>query len=59
MCVCVLPGKYVFDREVVDAKLKEGEEQIHHDLEKFKDKLLKHSVSAWICDWLILSFIDL
>ncbi|XP_012938996.1 universal stress protein PHOS32 [Aplysia californica] len=35
-------GKYVFDREVVDLKLKEGEEQVHHDLEKFKEKLLKH-----------------
>ncbi|RUS86070.1 hypothetical protein EGW08_006163, partial [Elysia chlorotica] len=36
-------GKYVFDREVVDLKLKEGEAQIHHDLEKFKDKLVKHA----------------
>lgn len=39
-------GKYVFDREVVDQKLKEGEEQIHHDLEKFKDKLVKHAANG-------------
>uniref|UniRef100_A0A0B6ZDL9 UspA domain-containing protein n=1 Tax=Arion vulgaris TaxID=1028688 RepID=A0A0B6ZDL9_9EUPU len=34
-------SKYVFDRELVDLKLKEGEEQVHHELEKFKDKLLQ------------------
>ncbi|GFO20560.1 stress response protein nhax [Plakobranchus ocellatus] len=36
-------GKYVFDRESLDQKLKEGEETIHHDLEKFKDKLIKQA----------------
>ncbi|CAL1539282.1 unnamed protein product [Lymnaea stagnalis] len=35
--------KYVFDREVVDLKLKEEEEQLHHELEKFKEILVHHS----------------
>uniref|UniRef100_A0A2C9JZL7 UspA domain-containing protein n=1 Tax=Biomphalaria glabrata TaxID=6526 RepID=A0A2C9JZL7_BIOGL len=35
--------KYVFDRELVDQKLREGEEQVHGQLEQFKDILLQHS----------------
>ncbi|KAH9512600.1 28S ribosomal protein S25, mitochondrial [Bulinus truncatus] len=36
-------GKYVFDRELVDQRLKEGEETLHHELERFKEILLRHS----------------
>ncbi|XP_059165561.1 universal stress protein YxiE-like [Physella acuta] len=37
-------GKYVFvDREVENVRVREGEEQLHHELEKFREKLLQHS----------------
>jgi len=35
-------GKYVFDRELTDQKLKEGEDRIHHEMEGYKEKLVRH-----------------
>lgn len=55
--VCVLgSGKYVFDRELADQKMKEGEEHVHHDLEKFKDKLVQRGVNCLCCLFLKLAF---